>query len=71
MKHLISVKRIDNDSAETVLMQYDLFMESIPALKTKLFSGFSPFQEKGIDKFLAEKFSDNRYAELFTTVKCF
>ena len=46
-------------------------MESIPALRTELFSGFSPFQEKGVDIFLAEKLSDIRYAELFTTVKMF
>jgi len=31
----------------------------------------SPFQEKGVDNFLAEKLSDTRYAELFTTLKMF
>ena len=46
MKHLISIKRIDSDSAETVLRQYELFLESIPALGTELFSGFIPAQEK-------------------------
>ena len=71
MKHLISIKRIDSDSAETVLRQYELFLESIPALGTELFSGFSPVQEKGVDTFLAEKLSDTMYAELFTTVKMF
>ena len=71
MKYFISIKRIDSDSAGTVLRQYALFLESIPALGTELFSEFSPFQEKGVDKFLAEKLSDISYAELFTTVNMF
>ena len=40
MKHFIAFERIDSDSAETVLRQYELFLESIPALGTELFYGF-------------------------------
>ena len=71
MKHLISVKKIDSDKCRNSLEAIWIVLESIPALGTELFSGFSLFQEKGVDKFLAEKCSGTRYAELFTTVKMF